>query len=180
MQAISSIWRTLAFLPITLSYSTRSEVSTFLCSAQSPLRALISGGSQGPGEAKTESWLPPNLDISATLCHFTLCVPIPILSSPSPHLLLWLRPQWMAETEFFSSECDTMFPGSHLFGPMPHSCSVIFLKFLTCLKTLWRKALKLPRAHPPASSLSCFLQCFSISYLTQHYQLGHRLGLLWC
>jgi len=69
-------------------YSTRSEVSAFLCSAQSPVRALGSGRSQGPWEAKTESWLPPNLDISATLCLFTPCVPILVFSSPSPHLPL--------------------------------------------------------------------------------------------
>ena len=65
--------------------STRSEVSAFLCSAQSPLRAEAVRGARVPGRP-TESWLPPDLDISATLCQFTPSVPhsCRVLSIPTP------------------------------------------------------------------------------------------------
>ena len=91
-------------------YTTRSEVSTFLCSAQSPLRAQAVGGTRVPGR-------PRQKDVNSSVSIHLLGVPIPVLSSPSPQLPLWLRPRWMAEVEFVFSECDAMFPGSHLFSP---------------------------------------------------------------
>ena len=144
---------------------TRSEVSTFLCSAQSPLRVLGSGGSQGPQEAKTESWLPPNLVSSANLCQFTPSVS-PFLSCP-----LCLHTScsssgpdgWLRWNSFLLSVMPCSQAHTYLVQ-LPHCCSVIFLKFLTCLKTLGRKPLNLP-----SLVLPCLLQWFSISCLTQHY-----------
>ena len=50
--------------------STGSEVSALLCSAQCPLRARAVGGVRVL-RRPTESWLPPDLAVSATLCQFT-------------------------------------------------------------------------------------------------------------
>ena len=109
--------------------STGSEVSAILCSAQCPLRARAVGGVRVP-RRPTESWLPPDLAVSATLCHFTPCVLIPVLSSPSPHLLLWLRSDgWLRRNSFLLNviPCDQDHTN---FVQLPYCCRMIILKFL--------------------------------------------------
>ena len=124
--------------------STRCEVSAFLCSAQSPLRAQAVGGARVPRRPK-ESWLPPDLDISATLCQFT--------PSVSPFLPCLLHPHtscyssgpngWLRWNSFI---LNVMQAHTYLVQ-LPHCCSTIFLKFLSCLKTSGRKPLN-PALNP--------------------------------
>ena len=56
----------------------------------------------------------------------------------------------MAETEFFSSECDAMFPGSHLFGPTATFLQCDVPEIPNLLKNLVEKSLKPAQAHLPA------------------------------
>ena len=127
--------------------STRCEVSAFLCSAQSPLRAQAVGGARVPRRPK-ESWLPPDLDISATLCQFT--------PSVSPFLPCPLHPQtscyssgpngWLRWNSFILNVMPRSQAHTYLVQ-LPHCCSMIFLKFLSCLKTSGRKPLN-PALNP--------------------------------
>ena len=48
----------------------------------------------------------------------------------------------MAETEFFSSECDAMFPGSHLFGPTATFLQCDIPEIPNLLKNLVEKGLE--------------------------------------
>ena len=116
--------------------STRCEVSAFLCSAQSPLRAQAVGGARVPRRPK-ESWLPPDLDISATLCQFT--------PSVSPFLPCPLHPQtscyssgpngWLRWNSFILNVMPRSQAHTYLVQ-LPHCCSMIFLKFLSRLNII--------------------------------------------
>ena len=55
----------------------------------------------------------------------------------------------MVEMEFVFSECDAMFPGSHLFSPTAVLLQRDLPEIPNLLKNLGEKALELPQGRPP-------------------------------